>query len=97
MPDEFKSILDEEEIKTLIIALAESRGDDGFTEEEASVALAWAEETEIAYALLQNVLRGNIAIDVKNNECVFSITDSGREVVEQDIALHSHPQSDLIQ
>jgi len=98
-----KSILSDEDIDTLLQSLASSRDD--ATEEDAITVLRWAEEIEIAYAILQNVYHGTVRIDVKDGECVFSITEKGIQEVESDPNFdteshklsHFHSQTDKIQ
>lgn len=93
-----KSILTEEEIQTLILSLGSSRKESEFTEDEILLVIRWAEEVVIGYGILQNVLHGTVKVDVVNGECMFDVTEKGKEEVERDM-LMNHPnfQTDLPQ
>ena len=93
---EQQSILSDEEIEKLVIALGIGRDGNEFTEEELLKVINWAEEVTIGHALLQNVMTGTVSVDVKDGEVVFNITEKGKKEVEQDFLYH-HPQTDLLQ
>jgi hypothetical protein len=52
------------EIEQLIMALLDSRGDRGFTEDEAFRLIRWAEQTRIAGAFLTGLLAGTILVEL---------------------------------
>jgi hypothetical protein len=54
--------------KRIILSLMTSRGDIGFTEEEAQIAIEEADKALVAYTLWKLVLKGAIGIDVKENK-----------------------------
>jgi hypothetical protein len=72
------SILTEEEIQILILSLANSRGEEGFTEDEAYEVVKWAESVRIGEAMLENVLLGMVDINWKDSDVVVKISDKGR-------------------
>lgn len=71
--------INDEQAAQLIMSLAESRGDEGFTEEEAQAVLDWANGAIINFALLNGVLDGDIFTDVEEGEVVFGITEQGTD------------------
>jgi hypothetical protein len=71
--------LTDEEAQKFIMALAYTRKEEGFTEEEAQVVLDWAHGAVVDHALFTAVLNGDMFPDVKEGEVVFGITDQGAE------------------
>lgn len=78
-------MLTDDEIQTLVLSLAEARGDDGFTEDEALVVLNWANRTRIEQAALECVLKGmtTVNVDPKSGEIMFKITQRGISAVDK--------------
>lgn len=85
-PEEEKPrMLTDMDIQTIILALAEARGDEGFTEDEVVAAVRWAEMATISWSFLKLLLRGLVTIDdptgtFKDPE--FSLSEVGRRYVE---------------
>lgn len=79
------AILSREECEILIMSLAISRGEEGFTEEEAAQVIKWAQEQRIGYSLLELTLKGLTNINLTgDNEPTFSLTDEGKQSFEGD-------------
>lgn len=79
-----QQFITDDEAQVFIMALGKTRGAKGFTEEEASKIISWAEDIAFNKALFDNVLDGHMAVDVNDEgEVVFGITKQGSEVVEQ--------------
>ena len=78
-------ILTEEESEYLILSLAMSRGDEGFTDEEVRGVLEWATNVRVNESLLHLVLEGltTIGWSEETNEPTFTATDLGRETAER--------------
>lgn len=74
-------ILTDEEAQAIIMSLAESRGDEGFDERDAEVAVAWANSVIVSYKLFELVKKGLVAINVKNGDTVFSRTSKGNKLL----------------
>lgn len=65
--------LTEQEAEALVMAFAEERGGEDFTEEEADKLLDWAVNARLDVILLQMVLKGLIGIDIDvEGEIVFT-------------------------
>lgn len=62
----------EQEVDALVVALAESREDTGFTEEEARLLLEWAARARFNSVLLGLALKGAVGVDVREGEIVFT-------------------------
>ena len=79
-----ETLLTEKNVEILIMSLASSRGDNGFNEEEAMKVVSWAEEACVNMALLENVLNGDVRVDIRTSdgELIFNLTDKGIEQVE---------------
>lgn len=75
--------LSDDEIKTVILSFAHSRGEKGFYEKELEVIENWINKTFVDVSLLEAVLKGRMLIDVSNNEPVFSLSPAGRRLVEE--------------
>ena len=54
------------EIQKIIMALAVSRGEKGFSEEETDRLQTWCEQIKMAYLLLTMVLGGKLMVDMKD-------------------------------
>ena len=64
--------LDEDEMNSLILSLAASRGDAGFTEEEAAEVVAWGERVRLEADLLELVLGGHVRVDFGPEGVMFA-------------------------
>lgn len=64
-------ILTEEQFERLVISLAKSRGDDGFTEEDFKIVADWAAETLLNQVLLQMVFEERVTVNVVDGEIGF--------------------------
>jgi len=70
--DEYK-LLTKEQYDTLIESFIESRGAEYVTLDETMKVVRWAEEAIINYELLQLLLKGLTAVDIRDDgELVFS-------------------------
>lgn len=65
--------LTEEQVESLIINLAETRGRAGFTEREAEAVLTWALHTRTENGLLNLALEGRITIDSGEEGMIFGL------------------------
>lgn len=63
--------MDDRNCQRIILSLASSRGDAGFTAEEATELAEWADGVCLEYELLDMVLNGDILIDLKDGEPTF--------------------------
>lgn len=64
--------LTDDEASRLVLNLARTRGETGFTEDEGCVVIDWAQQAKLDAALLELVLCGEIGILVKDGEVAFS-------------------------
>lgn len=62
------SLVSDDEIQSLILALAESRKDSVFTEQEAQRLVHWAESVRLESSLLDLVLEGKVLPHVAEGE-----------------------------
>ena len=77
-------LLTDTEAEDLIISLAYSRSPNEFSELEAEKILDWANKARLDITLLDQVLVGDLAIDInKESEIVFKLTEQGKLVVEE--------------
>jgi hypothetical protein len=76
-------MLTDEQAQTLILSLADARGDKGFTEEEANSVCEWAVGVMTETALLEAILMGDMNIDIVDDEPVFGLTPSGHKKAEE--------------
>lgn len=74
-----ENVFTDEQVMTLIMSLAQARGDKGFTEDEAQELVDWAVEVRINYELLGLILDGFIAVnwDSEHGEPAFKLTEKG--------------------
>jgi hypothetical protein len=87
-PDTEKTeILSQEDVETLIMALAIHRGEEGFTEEEASNLIRWAMKVRIGEGILGLVLKGFAWIDDPTGEFgeafIIGLTPWGESMKEK--------------
>lgn len=78
-----ESVLSSDEIEALIINLAKSRGEKGFTEEECFAWIKWAEAQRIGSSLVDLTIRGFVEVDWIGNEPVFSASKEGKKIIEE--------------
>lgn len=64
--------LTEQEADALVMAFAEERGGQGFTEKEAQRLIDWAHHVRLDAILLQIVLKGGMNIDIREGKIVFT-------------------------
>lgn len=70
MADDPGLALTDEEVKAIIMSLARSRGDKGFTEIEVQVIVDWAIEVRVKAAMLEGILDGMFLVDLKGGDDV---------------------------
>lgn len=63
--------MNSEDIEKLITKLAETRGEDGFTTDEAIVLIRFASQAEADFAMLNLIRQGKVDVDVEDNEIVI--------------------------
>lgn len=63
--------LDESEVDTLVMALATGVGRRGFTEDEASRLLEWANGVRLDQAILRVVLDGELVVSIDDGSGEF--------------------------
>lgn len=75
------SALTDSEIETILLSLAESRGIEGFEEEEADKVLRWANQAAVDASLLKMTLQGLLYINWSKDENTvsFGLTPTGAE------------------
>lgn len=79
---EFIDMLTDDQTQGLILSLADARQEKGFEEEEAMQIVKWATETVINKSLFDNIMNGDIYVDIKDGEIVFGLTQQGKQYAE---------------
>jgi len=70
-PTKLPGLLSEKQHMKIILALAASRGENGFTEEEATKVCTWAEQCMMEHTVLQLLLEGKLVVNVENTDKSF--------------------------
>lgn len=73
------------EVETLILSLANARGEEGFTEEECVAMVRWAERARLDAILLGFILDGTCDINLQNGEIAVKITEAGKYLNESQL------------
>lgn len=76
-------MLTEEQAIALILSLGESRGQEGFTEEEANTICEWATNVIVEQSLLDGVLSGHMLINLVDGEPTFGLSEEGKKRAEE--------------
>lgn len=87
-------LLEDEDVSKLLMSFNNTRKEAGFSEEEANLLINWAQEVVFNYTIYSLIIEGHVAVNIEDNEPVFSLTDTGMEEVETKILF---PQSEMIQ
>jgi hypothetical protein len=67
-------MLTNEQVRAILVSLARSRGNRGFTKEEAQKVVDWGNEADLIRATLKAVLNGEVWIDLDDKgEACFTI------------------------
>lgn len=74
-------IFTEQEIEVLILAFAQGRGDQGFTEDELDALLKWCGTTRVSNTLIDLVLKGMALIGWDGEEPMFQISPLGKMAI----------------
>jgi hypothetical protein len=64
-------VLEEDEIKQILMNFAASRGERGFNEGEAYQVVKWADDAKISAIMLNMVLDNSVFVDFNGKEVVF--------------------------
>lgn len=73
IPSDNSPFLSDGEIMRIVMNFAQTRGEDGITEEEAHEICAWANEVRVGQTMLDMVLEGKVGIDLREDgEVEFS-------------------------
>lgn len=70
-------LLNDEQVEKILLSLHASRGEEGFTEDEAAKVLDWASDAIIQIILLEGIFEGTFNVNIKEGETVFSLTEKG--------------------
>ncbi len=81
--EEKTPLFTDSEYEFIIASLAMSRGDRGFTEDEAEALLKWCDMVRINQALVDLLLKGLAIIGWENDEPTFIISELGKKVLEE--------------
>lgn len=74
--DEDRLITDDE-IERLILSLATSRGDEGFSEDEVYAIVNWVQETRVSEIMINLVLNGTCDVDLIGGEPAIKAIANG--------------------
>lgn len=79
--EEHTGIFSSDEYETILKNFAVTRGEKGFSEEEAMRIVRWAEQAQISSILLKYVMDEIVGINLgEDQEPTFILTDLGREI-----------------
>lgn len=73
-------MITKKEVQRLAEALQESRNGAPIPEEDYVRLIAWAQDAKMNYAILHNVLKGTVAVNVLDGEVVFRGDEIIRDV-----------------
>lgn len=72
-----QKFLSDREAQRLIMALARTRGDRGFTEADAQKLVEWATNARLDATMLDMVLAGVVRVDLRDDGKVIFAADRG--------------------
>lgn len=77
------SFLSDDEIQKLILVLAAGQGEAEFTQPDIDKVLDWANDVRMSAGILDNLLKGYIAVSIVDGELAFRITEYRTKYVEE--------------
>lgn len=81
--DDQDGVFTSEEIQALIISLAKSRGERGFTEEECFEWIKWAQSQRIGSSIVDLVIKGYVDVHWEGSEPTFTTSELGKMIANE--------------